>query len=129
MIWTPNGNRVAVLSPSPGDLFVVTTIGGQRVFIEPIRQYEKAVRIAEAFARATTQPRPFAVKVLCMTFTELLAHMGTTREECAKYLSADDAENDRQAAVRACTDMLRTCNDAEVRADCLDILKDLGAMQ
>jgi hypothetical protein len=32
MIWTPNGNNVAVLSPSPGDLFVVTTIGGQRVF-------------------------------------------------------------------------------------------------
>lgn len=129
MIWTPNGNNVAVLPPSPGDLFVVTTIGGQRVFVEPIGQYEKAITTAEAFARATTQPRPFTIKVLCMTFPELLAHMGTTREECVKYLSADDAEKDREAAIRACTEMLRACNDAQVRADCLDILRDLGAMQ
>lgn len=128
MIWTPNGNHVAALGPAPGDLFVVTTIGGKRVFVEPVSQYGKAVQLAEAFARATTQPRPFTIKVLCMSFSELLAHMGTTREECAKHLSPEDAEADRKAAIRACTELLRTSNESQVREDALQILKDMGVM-
>lgn len=36
MIWTRNGNHVAALGPAPGDLFVLTTIGGKRVFVEPV---------------------------------------------------------------------------------------------
>jgi hypothetical protein len=128
-IWTPNGNHVAALSPAPGDLFVVTTIGGKRVFVEPVSEYEKAIRLAEAFARATTQTRPFTIKVLCMSFSELLAHMGTTRDECAKALSDEDREADRQGSIDACMSLLRTSNDPQVRADALDILKEMGAMQ
>lgn len=129
MIWTPNGNNVAVLPPSPGDLFVVTTIESKRVFIEPVSKYAKAITVAEAFARATTQPQPFTVKVLCLSFTELLAHMGTSREEMAKHLSAEGAEEDRRLNINACWEIVRTSNDPQVRADCLDILKDLGAVQ
>jgi hypothetical protein len=129
MIWTPNGNHVSVLPPSPDDLFVVTTIGGKRVFVEAISKYESAIRTAEAFARATTQPRPFTVKVLCMTFAELLTHMGHRREDYAKLLTPEDAEADRQAAIRHCMDMLRNCNEPQVRADALEILKELGAIQ
>jgi len=129
MIWTPNGNNVSVLPPSPGDLFVVTTIDGKRVFVEAISKYASAVSTAEAFARATTQPRAFTVKVLCMSFAELLAHMGHTREDYVKRLTPEDAEADRQAAIRHCMDMLRTCNEPQVRADALDILKELGAIQ
>lgn len=128
MIWTPNGNHVAALGPSPGDLFVVTMIGGKRVFVEPVTQYEKAVGLAEAFARAMTQPRPFTIKVLCMTFGELIAHMGHRREDYANALSPEDAERDRQAKISACMDLLRTCNDPQVRADALDILKEMGAI-
>jgi hypothetical protein len=128
MIWTPNGNCVAAVGPAPGDLFVVTTIGGKRVLVEPVTYYEKALALAEAFARATTQPRPFTIKVLCMTFGELIAHMGHKREDYADALSPEDAERDRQANISACMDLLRTCNDPQVRADALDILKKMGAI-
>ena len=74
-IWTPNGNRVAALAPGPGDLFVVTTMFGKRVFVQPIGNYDRAVKIAEAFARQMTQERPFTIKVLPMSFSELLARL------------------------------------------------------
>lgn len=127
-IWTPTGNRVAALAPGPDDLFVVTTLFGKRVFVEPIGDYDKALRLAEAFASRTTQPRPFTIKVLCMSFAELLAHMGTTREEYAKHLTPEEAESDRKLAISACMDMLRTCNDPAVRADALEILTSMGVL-
>jgi hypothetical protein len=127
-IWTPNGNHVSALPPSPGDLFVVGTLFGERVFIKPISEFGKAVELAETFARATTHSRPFTIKVLSMTFGELLAHMGMTREEVAQQLSPEDAERDRQANIDACMGLLRTSNEPQVRADALDILKQMGAM-
>jgi hypothetical protein len=128
-IWTPTGNRVAALAPGPGDLFVVTTIGGKRVLVEPIDQYERAIRIAESFARQMAQARPFSIKVLCMSFPELLAHMGTTREECAKLVTPEEAESDRRLAISTCMDVLRTSNDAQVRADALDVLTSMGVLK
>jgi hypothetical protein len=129
MIWTANGNCVAALPPAPGDLFVVATLFGERVFIKPVGEYGRAIEIAEAFARATTHLRPFTIKVLSMTFGELIAHMGHTREEYAKLLTPEDAERDRKAAVDACMNILRTSNEPQVRAEALEILKQMGAIQ
>lgn len=50
-LWGPGDNRVVALPPSPGDLFVVTTVGGKLVLLHPIDEYEQAVRIANAFCR------------------------------------------------------------------------------
>lgn len=129
MIWTPNGNHVAVLAPAPGDLFVVTTIGGKRVFVEPVSRYEKALEVAERFARARTERRPYTIKVLCMSFSELLAHMGMTREDMAKTLSDEDAEADRQAAIGTLKELLLTSNEPQVRAEAIDMLTEIGALQ
>lgn len=83
----------------------------------------------DALARATTHPRPFTIKALWMSFSELLAEMGHSREDYAKYLSAEDAEQDRQSNIQACWSILRDSNESQVRADALDILKAMGAIQ
>jgi hypothetical protein len=128
-IWTPTGNRVAALAPGRGDLFVVTTLFGRRVFVDPIDHYEKALKLAEAFARHMTQARPFTIKVLPVSFAELLAHMGTTREEFAKGLSPEGAEADRQLAIDGCMRALRECNDPAVRAEAYEVLTGMGVLK
>lgn len=126
--WTPNGNRVASMAPGPDDLFVVTTILAKTVFIQPVADYERAFKIAEAFARHMTMKRPFAIKVIPMSLDEMLAHIGMTREEFAKGLPIDDIAA-RKLVVDTCMEALRDCADPAVRADALDLLTSLGVVQ
>lgn len=57
-IWSRNLNCVSAMAPSPDDLFVVTTLFGKRVFVQPIHEYEAALRVAQAFADYVQHPRP-----------------------------------------------------------------------
>lgn len=50
-LWTEGANRVVALPPSPGDLFVITTVAGKRVLVHPVHEYGKAVSIAKAYSR------------------------------------------------------------------------------
>lgn len=128
-IWTPNGNRVAALPPGSGDLFVVTTLFGQRITVEPVSAFDAAVARAEAFARGMAHDRPFTVKVLCMSFRELLAAQGLAMEHMrAGYTHEDEAE-DRQRAIEACTATLRDSNDPTVRADAFEVLTSMGVIK
>lgn len=127
--WIPNGNRVATMAPGPGDLFVVTTLGGKRVLVDPIADYEKALRIAEAFARQMAQPRPLTIKVIPMSLPEMLAHIGTTPKRLAAGLSPDDEASDRQLVVDTCMSALRECNEPQVRKDAYDLLVSIGVMK
>jgi hypothetical protein len=124
-IWTPNGNRVASLAPGPGDTFVVTTIQGQRVAVQPIADYEKALTTAEAFAGQTKHP----IKVLCMSLRELLTFMGMTPAEFGAGMSPKAEVEFRQLAAAACRDALRDCNEPSVRADAYDLLVNLGIIK
>jgi hypothetical protein len=125
-LWTTGSIRVATMAPGPGDLFVVTTLGGKRVFVEPTDQYERAVRVAESIARRVVHDRPVIIRVLPMTLAELLAHMGTTREQLAQGASPEDDAADRKLIIDTCMAVLRECNDAAVRTDAYNLLVSMG---
>jgi hypothetical protein len=124
-----NGNCVAALAPSPGDLFVVTTMGGKVVFLQGADDYEKALRLAEAFADQMPPPdRPFTVKVLGMSLDELLAFKGISREEFVASISPEAHAEARQLAVAACKEALCDCNDSAVRRDAYHLLIGMGEL-
>jgi hypothetical protein len=123
-----NGNCVAALQPSPGDLFVVTTIGAKVVFVKPVGEYEQALRLAETFSAQMPVGKPFTVKVMGMSLDELLAFRGISRADFAAGLTIPDVEL-RELAESTCKDVLRRSNDAAVRADAMDLLADLGVLQ
>lgn len=125
-----NGNCVAALQPAPGDLFVVTLLGGKVVFVQPADEYEQALRLAGAFAEQATNPdgRPFTVKVHGMSLAELLAFKGISRDDFGAGLAEHDAEL-RAMAERTCKDVLRASNDAAVRSDAFDLLVSMGAIR
>ena len=123
-----NGNCVAALQPAPGDLFVVTLLAGKVVFIQPVADYEKALRLAEVFAGRVPPPgRPFTVKVLGASVPELLALQGTTREALVASLTPETEEDDRQLILSTCREVLRDCDDAAARRDAFDLLIQMGA--
>ena len=68
-LWGPGRNHVAAPPPSPGDLFVVTTLLGKQVRLQPVTEYEGAVRLAQAFARRVVYPEPVTDKAFCLTLT------------------------------------------------------------
>src|SRR4029453_17150449 len=70
--------------------------------------------------------RPVTFKVLSMSFAELLAHEGTTREAIAKSLTPADRAECRQVITDACWRVLRESNDPAARADALEILTGMG---
>ncbi len=127
-LWGPRGNHVALLPPSPGDVFVVTTVAGLRVGLQPVTKYDHAVRVAHGFVRRLVHPEPITVKVLCLTLPEAQA-MGFAPDDLFHDQTPDDEAAMRQAVVTACTDALRNCPDAKVRADALKLLTDLGVMK
>ena len=126
-LWGASGNHVVALPPSPGDLFVVTTLAGKQVRLQPVTDYDAAVRLAQAFARRVVHPEPVTVKVFCLTLIEAQA-MGFAPADLFADQTTEDAAAMRQAVVKACNDAVRNSPDAKVRADAMKLLTDLGAM-
>ena len=121
-IWTQNGNRVAALAPGPGDLVVLTTIGGRVAATQPIREYQQALDKALAFAAQTEHP----IKVLPTTLTEAVRFCGITPAEFVADLTDEDM---RRMAIEPCLSVLRESSDPKERADALEILTSLGVIQ
>lgn len=65
--------RVATFAPGHGDLFLVTMIGDQIVYNEPVASYDAAVWRAEAVVARLRWRRPFTVKVLPLSGPEARA--------------------------------------------------------
>jgi hypothetical protein len=123
MSW--NSEYVAALPPVPGDIFVVTSILGKRVALQPIGDYDKAVATARAFAGQTRHP----IKVLSMSLRELLAFMGIPLADFVSGMSPAVEQELRQLAIDGCMAALRECNDPAVRADAHKVLVDLGVLK
>lgn len=126
-LWSAGANLVVALPPSPGDVFVVTTIEGRRVLIDTVDGYSRVLRIADAFVRRFRSDRPVTVKVLCLSLWEARA-MGYVPASLFHDQTPCEGETVRRAVVNTCTDALRHSDDARVRAEALQLLNDLGAM-
>ncbi len=126
-LWGKGGHRVATLAPSPGDVFVLTTLFGRRVFVQPVTEYEQAVRRAQAFVRRLVHAGHVTVKVICLTLPEAQA-MGYAPDDLFQDQTPEAEAEMRQLAVSASMDALRNSPDATVRLDAMKLLNDLGVL-
>ena len=126
-LWSTNGNRVTTMEPGPDDLFVVTMIGGKRALVDPVGQYARALRVADAFARRLQHHRRVTIRVLPMTAEEFQTHIGWPHSAEAGGSPTDEA-SDRTLVIDTCMEALRQCNEPAVRADAHSLLVTLGVI-
>jgi hypothetical protein len=128
-IWSHNRNCVSTMSPAPDDLFVVTTLFGKRVFVQPINEYEKALATAQKFADFVQQPRPVVVKLFCLTAVEMADAMGIDPVTLFADQTPQEQAEMRQLVVTACKDALLDSPLAAVRADAIQLLINIGELK
>lgn len=120
-----NRNSVVTLAPCPDSVFAITTVGGQAVSVQPVHQFESVVRTAHGFARRVQATRPVTIKVLCLTLGEaVLMGFVVLPDEGCPY----QAGQDRQLVIGTMMQALAQSNEPQVRADAIDILKQMGAI-
>ena len=124
-LWGARGNHDAVLPPSHGDLFVLTTVLGRRVFLDPITHYEQAVRRARDLADRLVHPEPVVIKVLSLSALESCKlHSIDPAALFADQTPEQEAEVRRQI-ITNCHDALRNRSDPRERSDALKLLHDM----
>ena len=124
-LWGARGNHDAVLPPSHGDLFVLTTVLGRRVFLDPITHYEQAVRRARDLADRLVHPEPVVIKVLSLSALESCKLHGIDPATLFADQTPEDEAAMRQRIVASMTQLLHTSADPRVRADALKLLHDM----
>jgi len=122
-LWGAPGHQVAVLHPSMGDLFVMTTVNGMQVSMDPVTKFDAAVRRANKMADRLVHPERVVIKVLCLSFLEACKVQGLNPATLFEHQTPDDAAAMRQQAITNCNDALRNSNDPRVRAEALELLK------
>ncbi|MEJ2031663.1 MAG: hypothetical protein P8Y63_01175 [Deltaproteobacteria bacterium] len=111
-------NHVAALDPLPSDVAVVSRIGTARV-VQPIHEYEQAVREAVAIA----DHMQAHVDVVPVSASEMLELLGVSPESLLDDLSAAEREELRRACITACINAIRYSNDPEVVAEASEVLE------
>jgi hypothetical protein len=128
-LWGARGNQVAVLPPSHGDLFVLTTVLGRRVSLDPIDHYEQAVRRAHVMADRLVHPEPVVIKVLSLTNLEACKVQGIDPATLFADETPEQEAQMRQHIITSMTQLLHTSSDPRVRSDALKLLTDIGAIR
>jgi hypothetical protein len=128
-LWGAGGHHVAVLPPSYGDLFVLTTVLGRRVSLDHIGNYEQAVRRAHAMADRIVHHVPVVIKVLCLSAVESCKLHGIDPATLFADETPEQEAQMRQHIITSMTQLLHTSSDPRVRSDALKLLTDLGAIQ
>lgn len=126
-LWTEGRNRVVALPPSPGDLFVITTVAGKRVLVHPVHEYATAVSIATAYSRRWRSDEPVVVKVLSLSLKEAQA-MGFAPADLFRGQTAQDESEMLRLVTRTCMETLHQSPDAAARGEALKLLQDLGVL-
>ena len=133
MSWKATISRWRVVTAEPGqdDTFVATFIEGKFAYLDGADDHAAAVNRAHAFLKDNA----VAIKVLPVTFDELLNLLHITREDLARdmqRLPADHPENValKKAIVERMKQVLTSERaDGQTRAKALELLQDMGAMQ
>lgn len=119
-IWRRGGAYIAALRPGPGDMVIVTTLGGKLAALDARHDYEGAIDRALTLAGERRGP----TKVIPMTLVEAATFCGITYEK----LMADMSEEQwRNYCIGICTPLVSD-HDPKVRADATELLTSLGAM-
>ena len=120
--WRP---RFRAMCPEPGpqDLFLVILVNGQRASIQSVEDYDRWRWAAEQLA----EQQQCQVKVLPMTGDEMMNFYGISPQPPQPIANLD--REFREQAVRNCLDVLRECGSQKDRAQALDLLTKMGALQ
>lgn len=127
-LWTEGANRVVALPPSPGDLFVITTVAGKRVLVHPVHEFAKAVGIATAYSRRWRSDEPVVVKVLSLSLKEAQA-MGFAPADLFHNQAVLEETEMLRLVTWTCMDTLHQSLDAAARGEALKLPQDLGVLQ
>lgn len=127
-LWGAAGNRVVTLPPADGDVFVALTVAGAAAALWPVDEYDKAVEIAERFARRFRTDRPVAIKVLSVSLREA-QRFGFLPAGPMPAQTPDQDAKDRQFAVDTLWRLVRESDNVTVRGDALDLLRELGEVK
>lgn len=125
--FAPGGGRVATIAPGPDDLFVVTTIAGRKVLLQPIHHYQRALEVAQAFVKAQA-PTAVTVKVFALSGAEAQA-MGFLPADLLQDQTPEQEAEDRQLVVSTLWNVVMQSNEAKPREDALRLLKNLGEVK
>ncbi|WP_413874449.1 hypothetical protein [Albidovulum sp.] len=117
--------RVATFPPGHGDLFVITLVGDEIVYNEPIMSYDLAVRRAEYVVSQLMWRRAYTVKVLPLSGQEARA-LGLLPDDLFANLTPDEHHEMRERARETCIRALERNRDPKVRADAYDTLAMIG---
>lgn len=119
ILYTLNGAYVAALRPTYGDIVVTTTLRGKVAALDPVADYDGAVRRALTLAG---RERGAPVKVLPMTLIEAVTFCGISFEEFMADISDEEL---RERSIAVCVPALDS-PDPRVRADAAEVLANLG---
>ncbi|NTT85732.1 hypothetical protein [Tabrizicola fusiformis] len=127
-LWGSGGNSVVALPPSPGDVFVITTLFGRAVTVQPIGDFDHAVSLAKSFTRHIRPARPITIKVLCLSLQEAQA-MGFVPDDLFANLAPAEEAELRQLVVDACRRAILNSPDAAIRNDAMNLLINMGELK
>lgn len=114
-------HRVTTIMPGKSDLFVVTFVEGKRAHVDPIYDYEIALKRARAFHR----DHPCQIKVLPLSGPEFRNMFGISLPDHPQPI--DDA--DRQLIVTTLMNVTADSNDCDARRDAMSLLQEMGVLQ
>jgi len=124
----PNFNRVATITPNRDDLFVIVVLHGKIVIVRPITAYESVLSLVEKLSNLLVVKRPYTIKVICVTASELAQFCGFSWEDILKHQTpAQDMELQR-VAVKNCMDAIANSLDPVVRQDARNLMVSLGVL-
>ncbi len=127
-LWNEGENVFAVLPPTRSDLFVLVIVDGKVALRWPVSEYERAEQVSHAFARRIRVAGGITIKVLPVTLKEAQAMGFAPGDLFADQTPVEEAEW-RQLVRETCLEAVESSNDPAVRADAMNLLKDLGVMQ
>ena len=127
-LWGNRGHAVVSLPPSRDDLVCVTTVCGRVAHIQPIDQFDAAVRVAHEFVGRLVHPRPVTVKVLCLTLAEARG-MGFLHDDQFEPEPTECQSEARQAAIATLNGVLCSGTDPQARTDAFNLLQQIGVIQ
>ncbi|AUW58302.1 hypothetical protein C1T17_09505 [Sphingobium sp. SCG-1] len=129
---TTQRNRVITEEPEADDVFVrvsLTVPGDEpgRLSVrhlpyQPISDYDAAVAWAVSMADQLAYP----IHVVPLSYSDI-RNTGRFQPICDAVASMDDQQRGamRAVVVTTCAEVMRDCDDLQVRADCYDILTQL----
>lgn len=128
-IWTPGavGGRVATMAPGPGDVMVLTTVGGKRVLMHTVEQYDHALKLAQA-AALRMSPMPVTIRVMGLSLAEAQA-MGLAPDDLFQDMTPEDDAQMRRIVVNTLHAVLRDCNEPQPRAEAMQLLRQMGELK